>query len=53
MPKFTPFQMSEDDYTKLESVARAHNLGGLCVAISLEWLERINKVVCLRSCGQV
>jgi hypothetical protein len=43
MPKFTAFQMSEDDYTKLESVARAQNLGGLCVAISLARLERINK----------
>lgn len=24
MPKFTAFQISEDDYTKLESVARGH-----------------------------
>jgi hypothetical protein len=43
MPKFTAFQMSEDDYTKLESIARARNLGGLCAAISLAWLERINR----------
>ena len=43
MPKFTSFEMSEADYAKLESVAKAHTLGGLCVAISLEWLERINK----------
>lgn len=43
MPKFTPFKMSESDYTELETVASGHNLGGLCVAISVEWLERIYK----------
>ena len=41
MPKFTPFEMTDAEYDKLHAVATGSGLGGLCVAISLEWLERI------------
>jgi hypothetical protein len=42
MPKeITLYEMSTSDYEELEAVIRAFGAGGICVAISLDWLERL------------
>ncbi len=41
MPKFAHYQMSEADDDALEQACAANEIGGLCVAISLAWLERV------------